>query len=265
MKHLKKAAIIAAGAAIVSQAAQAGSPAGDLILGFTQVGNSSGNDYTIDLGSAATITSTPGTTDYSSLLNVTTFNATFSSASAANAGVVGGNNLGGQGSEVWTTQVRTGSNPATSPGNETHPTKPTTQGGVENAGSLVPAVAIGTIAQADPGGLSWSQNIATAPGASGSAVNSFVKYLGTSSAHVNPLANIGSSLVLVEDLWSETLPASGTANWVYDGYFTLDFSNASSPLVEFTSPVAVPEPATYGLLAGAGLLALALRRQFKLA
>lgn len=263
MKHLKKAAIIAAGAALVTQAAQAGSPAGDLILGFTQVGNSSGNDYTIDLGSAATITSTPGTTDYSSSFSLSTFNSTFSSASSANAGVVGGNNLGGQGSEVWTTQVRTGSNPSSSAGTETHPTKPTTQGGVENAGSLVPAVTIGTPAQADPGGLSWSENISTAPGQNGSAVNSFVKYLGTSTAHVNPMANIGSSLLLVEDLWSETLPASGTANWVYDGFFTLDFTNPSSPLIEFTSPVAVPEPATYGLLAGAGLLALSLRRQLK--
>jgi hypothetical protein len=46
-----------------------------------------------------------------------------------------------------------------------------------------------------------------------------------------------------------------------EGTLNLDFTGAS-PVADFT-PAPVPEPSTYGLLAGAGLLLLALRRQFR--
>jgi hypothetical protein len=64
-------------------------------------------------------------------------------------------------------------------------------------------------------------------------------------------------------LWE--VPAGSTgASDTYLGYFTfqsdgeLDYTGVSDVV-----PVAVPEPSTYGLLAATGLLALALRRQFR--
>jgi hypothetical protein len=44
-----------------------------------------------------------------------------------------------------------------------------------------------------------------------------------------------------------------------DSYFTY---NSTSGVLQFGQAVAAPEPTTYGILAGVGLLALALRRQF---
>ena len=61
---------------------------------------------------------------------------------------------------------------------------------------------------------------------------------------------------------------SGTAgrNYLYQGYFNLDIGTASGNLssadLTYDPAVPVPEPASYGLLAGAGLLVLGLRRQF---
>jgi hypothetical protein len=58
-------------------------------------------------------------------------------------------------------------------------------------------------------------------------------------------------------LWEVPVTGSDT----YEGYFTFQTDGE----VDFTTAavVAVPEPATYGLLAGAGLLAVAKRRQFR--
>jgi hypothetical protein len=47
--------------------------------------------------------------------------------------------------------------------------------------------------------------------------------------------------------------------WVDEGTFNID---VQSDTVTFTT-TAVPEPGTYGLLAGFGLLALGLRHQLK--
>jgi hypothetical protein len=76
------------------------------------------------------------------------------------------------------------------------------------------------------------------------------------------LRAIGSSDILTEDLWTSTLGTSGTPAFTYDGYLTINLSGAGD--ISYTSDVvsAVPEPATYGLLSGAGMLLLGLRRQF---
>jgi hypothetical protein len=59
---------------------------------------------------------------------------------------------------------------------------------------------------------------------------------------------------IYEALWE--VPVSGNGSDTYLGFFTFQTDGE----VEFT---AVPEPATYGLLAGLGLLAVAVRRQFR--
>jgi hypothetical protein len=265
MKRFTKTALMAVGVALASQGARAQTAnPGDLILGFTQVGNTSGNDYVIDLGSS--FLSTPGVTVLSGDVSASTFHSTFSftAGNPVNGGVVGGNNTGGQGTEVWTTTLRSGSNPATSPGTETKPAKPGTQGAVTLAAATPTGVTLGTPSQNDSGLGSWTQQISADPTHPGTVSGSFTATLGNSANPLrafNPAGNTGNR-VLTEDLWNETLPASGTAVWTYQGFFTLDFSG-SSPLVTFTSPVAVPEPSTYGILAGAGLLVLSLRRQLK--
>ncbi len=64
---------------------------------------------------------------------------------------------------------------------------------------------------------------------------------------------------IYEALW--TTPATGQGTPAYDGYFSflpdgeVDFSEGTLS--------AVPEPSTYGLIAAAGLLALAFRRQLR--
>jgi hypothetical protein len=49
----------------------------------------------------------------------------------------------------------------------------------------------------------------------------------------------------------------------YLGYFTFDNADDIISFTSVNAAVAVPEPAAYGVLAGAGLLLLALRRQLR--
>ena len=65
-----------------------------------------------------------------------------------------------------------------------------------------------------------------------------------------------------EDVWFDA-SASGTSlnGWVYEGYLTLDLTGDTTDLLTFT-PASVPEPSSFSLLAGLGLLAVAVRRQW---
>jgi hypothetical protein len=71
-----------------------------------------------------------------------------------------------------------------------------------------------------------------------------------------PKPSTGSSYLALEEV-----PVLTTGADVYEGFFTFK----SDGEIDFTTATvsAVPEPATYGLLAGLGLLAVAMRRQFR--
>jgi uncharacterized membrane protein YuzA (DUF378 family) len=70
------------------------------------------------------------------------------------------------------------------------------------------------------------------------------------------LINTLSGSSAVSDLF--TYPESSSTPATFDGYFTFDTDGSLN-----FSIAAVPEPTTYGLFAGAGLLVFSLRNQFK--
>jgi len=105
-------------------------------------------------------------------------------------------------------------------------------------------------------------NSGTPVASSSTSFTTLVNASGTPSVKndtgINASSAIGSGIIF-EDLWFNL---KGTG-WTYTGYLELD-TTGSSPSLTFTPKdlVAVPEPSTYGLLGGAGLLVLSVRRQF---
>ena len=78
-------------------------------------------------------------------------------------------------------------------------------------------------------------------------------------ANFNPNTTISGTVY--EDLWQTK--NSIISSELYLGYFTFNFSDPASPVVTWTPAYSVvPEPATYGCLAGAVLLLVTLRPQF---
>jgi hypothetical protein len=72
-------------------------------------------------------------------------------------------------------------------------------------------------------------------------------------------STVNGSGNVYEALWE--VPVTGTGSDVYEGFFTFQTDGE----IDFTTAAvaAVPEPSTYGILAGLGLLAVSVRRQFR--
>jgi PEP-CTERM motif len=245
MNNLFKAAVVAAGAALVSQAAQAAFNNNDLVLGFDSP--TAANDYVIELGQASGILGS-STTDLSSYFSLSTFNATFSGLNGTSMGVVGGSSAF-SGFNIYTTELRSGLGTPSIPGSSqpmqlsANPLKTA----VSDIGVMVGNLGLSaggstTVSRGDAN--SFNNRIAPAPN-----VGSFVTDSG-----MNPLGT-ASGNVIYEDLWQQ----NGNNAFAYKGYFTLDLSGGSQTL-SFTS--AVPEPSTFALLGGFGALALCFRSRF---
>jgi len=92
----------------------------------------------------------------------------------------------------------------------------------------------------------------------GTAGNWAGTFIPTQNVETTTGSSFGAGNFVRMDFYAENGNAtSGTST--YEGYFQLN--GDGSAFFDPVGLVAVPEPATYGLLAGLGLLVLALRKQ----
>jgi hypothetical protein len=245
MKQSTKAVILAAGAALISQAAQASFTANDLYLGFSSVNAPS--DYIIDLGQPGAV-GVGGLTpvNLSGDFSMPLFSSAFTSgATGVSMGVVGGQNQFPSSYDLFATALRVGgAGNVALPGSDlshfNHSANSIGNSEVTLAGNPFPTAGNGIV---DPT-KSWSANVAP----------TFTAHSFYGASGINPSSAIDGSGVIYEDLWE----ATSSSPYTYLGYFTLDLSGAN-PNLTFTP---TPEPTTISLLAGAGLLLLSFRRRF---
>jgi hypothetical protein len=240
MKNLYKAALLAVLGITAVSSAQASS---DLILGFNDVTlGGSANDYVVDLGTANFTTSTTFSTSFSGSSFNSAFGADANALNHVSAGIVGTPNA----TTLFQTSPLLGD-----------PAFAATTSSFPNAVNDINAVALGVYSSTSASG--WTANIAQSSTQTGTSSSSSL-----AGSTANPMLQLSSG-VTTETLWEATESGSGrnkvVSGWEDIGTFTI---NANTDTVSFTGAdvSAVPEPSTYGLLAGAGLLVVALRRNF---
>jgi hypothetical protein len=240
-KNLYKAALLAALGIGSVTAAQAQTT--DVLLGFNDANGpaSAQNDYVLDLGVASAFTTTAS-------LNFNISSTTFASAFGSDSMALTSNNHVAAG-------VVEG-NPATGLWFSTStPLSGLTAAGASPALGYASSVLTTPVNYASSTVNGWSYYIAQSPLAGGANVaGSFANDLG------NPMQFLNNGVVQ-ETLYGNQIIGSGR-NATLAGYTALGTLgiNANNDTISFTG-VAVPEPSTYGLLACAGLLLVAIRRQ----
>ncbi|HEV2436183.1 MAG TPA: PEP-CTERM sorting domain-containing protein [Verrucomicrobiae bacterium] len=263
MKKLTKASLLVGGAVLASQLAFAQNTfiQNDLYLGFQNSSGGGSADYLINLGAASGIIGQSSVVDLSSDISLSLFNSSSLQGTASRifGGVVGAANAANNGgtADVFGTTLRTSNIGDAALAGSFAPagaTKQSIDNGTETALSQINAPSAGTGLL--DGGKSWEAYVEPA-----FTTSSFY-----GNAGFNPDSQVSTSTVLYEDLWetSDSGDPRGSAGQPYNylGYFTLDLTG-SSPALTFTGAnvAAVPEPATCGILAGGGVLLLALRRR----
>jgi len=243
MNKMALAAVAASALAATAAHAQYNNNANELLLGFTTAAST--GDLVIDLGTASSITSLSGTTDLNAHGNTGFSASALAAALGQNGlsingltwGVVGGSSPNAANQDIFFTVAHGAPKPSAFP-NYT---------GVADVDSAGFSITSGKNAVVDPTqgtGTSFSEAIAAAGGS-----GSFVTDTGKTPTTKTPASGAFS---VSEDLYESI---KGSSSTVFEGTFTFDNLGNFS----FTP---VPEPATYGLLAGLGLLALTVRRQF---
>jgi hypothetical protein len=240
MKHIYQAALVAAiGLANIPAAHAAAYTSGDLLIGFT---STSGNDLIYDLGSASSLYNGETWSGLTSLLLADVNNASGFGASATLGnlywGVIGNGPNSGTPRTFYTTTI-VGQIPSSVTGNSAFGklnTAATALAGNGPGGALTVGQSA-TMAASVSGNSSWiSWNTETLNGAlTTDYINAYENpnVLGVTSSDFSTGLNDGSTPTLT-------------------GQFTL----GSDGSLTFN---AVPEPSTYSLLAGAGILAVILR------
>ena len=239
-KTVKGAVLAGVAAAAVSSAqaqyASLGSTyaAGDAVAGFT---TGSGNELIVNLGLISSL-SNGEQWNLSTLLGTGTGDAGFATDNSLQWGVLG---------IKGTTYYSTGLN------------NPTATGNAAAANYLksmflsnvnYPINSSGYVVGSASDTLSWNNNVAT--GNSGATESPYSLLLGSPD---KTTAATGSFTF-----------AQDAANWYTSGSTgaqqPLGFSFNSSGILMYGTQASAPEPGTYGLLAGVGMLLLAVRRQF---
>jgi hypothetical protein len=261
-KFIKTSMLAACCLALVAGSAQAQYNNNDLILGFENATFNGTtftgpNDYIIDLGqpSVVGVGGAPGVPLTLSGFNLSTFTGLYTSLSGGvNMGVVGGNGVGTTTRNVFLTQLRAALGDPTMAGSMAPtPINSTSDAGaigsVANMVNALPLSPGGSTTITPGSGNSWSQRVS--PNQVLAPLPSFLSATGR-----DPMAGVSTGTLIFEDLWRGGT-GTGSNPFTYLGFFTLDTGVGS-----LTFTPAVPEPSTYGAFAGAGLLLLALRRQF---
>ncbi|MGC9944625.1 MAG: PEP-CTERM sorting domain-containing protein [Verrucomicrobiota bacterium] len=252
MKNLYRVALLAAlGLATASVAnAQTTPAAGDFLLGFNDAAGptSAQNDYVIDLGSETQFTSS-ATLNLSSDFSVSTFNSAFGTDADA---------LSGNGGNTSLSDVAVGA----VGGNGTLPNKQFYQtlgiGSAVGSSSIGTAInlagpAYGEYSSATANGFSYL--VATSPGSAGTDPSDSI-----ASVSLNPLSYLTSGIVTEGVYEAQTVVSGRTTTYSSAEVGTLTI-NLNTDSITYAGISAVPEPSTYGLLAGFGLLVVAVRRQ----
>ena len=240
-KTYKLTLLAALGLASVT-AAKADYANGDLLVGVYQPGVA--NTTVVDLGSFSSISgSTYQTWNLSSALAAAGFGSTLSGS--ATFGVVGESSTG-------TTAFHAIYETVVSPS-----TPPTFSGAGAFNGIKTDVVNIGNLT-AGPGTFATlvipNPNLNAQSGDWYSQTVNYVANQGgiTLSSGVNPAATVGTSDILYKT----------TANGATPVAFNSFSLNPNTEVLTYGT-AAVPEPATYGMIAGLGLLAFSLRNQFR--
>jgi hypothetical protein len=246
MKKITKIGVLAIGAAMATMGAQAVQTPFE--LGFTASGAS---DYIIDLG-ALSLTST-SVVDLSSDVSLSTFNSTFNnSPTGVSMAVVSGNPTFGQ-YDIYGTQVRGGGAGANN-----------ALKGSEATPAAVSQSSVSAAAANLTGNLAWPTTAGTGVVDTGKSYSTKVQgNTGSffSNSGIQPAVALTSGIVY-EDLFFAKSTPSGLVTPSYEGYFTFNYNSDSLTFTSVDVPnAAVPEPATYGAIAGLGLLIVSLRRQ----
>jgi hypothetical protein len=255
-----------AGAALaaVSQAqAQITYNTDDILLFFRDTLSSSQPDLEVDLGNASALASDNGTVIVSASTMTGVYGAAPSSTLPIGFTAAGAD---ANSDEVWMTRTDSG------PGKPTTYTFPQQQSSGNVSGAVANIVLAGQGAQSDATGNPTANSATLTDGDSESYHSLAEQNSGGQAQVINwgnnfsltganggaiETKNTGSTVY--EALWDIPASDAGEGSPTYLGYFTFQADGE----VDFSSVSAVPEPSTYGLLAGTGLLAVALRRQFR--
>jgi hypothetical protein len=263
-KHLYKAALLAALGLAAAPSAMAASANGDVVAGMNDILGGTGNDYVIDMGSYTQFTTSSSVTaSIDSSLFTAAFGGDVNALNNVAAGVVAG-----------------GGNPVTTQylfGTEGGAVKTTiTAVSFLNAWNSAFGPLTGEYTAAGSAtNPTWDYEVATGQGSthrdtSGTGVSSKAYTSATPESLL-------SSGIVAESLWVDSDTAGVVSGWSQLGsiYFNATGSAVTENVngtpttiaadsVDFFGTnftAAVPEPSTYGIFAGVGVLILGLRRQ----
>jgi hypothetical protein len=231
---------------------------GDLILDFSQTGSS---DFEVDLGSLANLQAEAaadnGTVLLTSVANgytVSQLSGNFANYNNLSLAVFG--TTGNGGSDFFTKKRNDPLVQNTTPNDITRSTANT------GASDVLGVVGVGK----ETGILEYNgtttANVAEIPAANANSYTTIGSAALNAIANVNTIKNVTGAAFsgsIVSDLFAYNGLGSGSQA-VFEGDFTFN----SDGTLDFSEPlVAAPETASYGAVAGGGLLLLSLRRQFR--